>query len=646
MEYPLRMRLPAIRLFAFISVLAALVGVPSAVSASGPQSQPPAGQAQQPAALAPEPNLTMVTIDFRALARDGKPVLDLKPEEVTLKIGGKARDIVALELIKAGGDIPPIPKGATAPPPAPLPPFLTNAPIVGGRSVTLLVDDEVIEPGHEEPVRNALSQLVEALTPEDHVGLSTVKGGVVTYPTVRHDRVLADIAALKGREGMATAADAASTALAASARGRSAATSPTTPGADPTCRTRMVHDALMNEFENVVPSVPTVIVLVSTGLTAPTTSGMSAIGGGAASTGSASGSACEFSSGDLSALTTAAATSRAHVYGLEPFRGVDVSAGFENFANLTGNARVRLSGDTKPAMTRIANETLAYYVAAFEVTDQERNGSSQRVAVTVARPGVEVKPQPTVVIAKPAAPGAKVTRPKVRDLLSARKTYRDVPLRATVHTSRASQDGKLRVVCVFDSSDPEAKIAEAGAVLFDTTGKARVQWTAQPADLKSAPVVAAFTAPEPGNYKMRLAVIDASGAAGTINEDVRVASPSPGAPLVSALVLGTKAGSGFTPRLQFVDEQVAIAMVEVFGVSKTTNVEAKFEFAAFEDGPALGTLVGVVQTPPNHDDMRVAFVSFPIEQMPAGDFVVRAVIGLDGQPLAAKPFHTLRKVER
>jgi hypothetical protein len=635
------MRLPVIRLFVFISVLAAFVGAPSVISTSGPQSQPPAGQAQQPAALAQEPNLTLVSVDFRVMARDGKPVLDLKPEEVTLKIGSRARDIVALELIKAGGDTPPLPKGATPPPPAPPPPFLTNAPIVGGRSVTLLVDDEVIEPGHEEPVRDALRQLVEALTPDDHVGLSTVRGGVVTHPTVRHDRVLTDIAALKGREGMGTAADAATTAVSASGRGSSSTMSPTTLGTDPTCRTRMVHDALMNQFESVVASVPTVIVLVSTGLAAPTTSSMSNM-----STGSGQTGACEFSAGDLSTLTSAAALSRAHVYGLEPLRGVDVSVGFENFANLTGNARVRLSGDTKPAMTRIANETLAYYVAAFEVTDQERNGSSQRVAVTVARPGVEVKPQPTVVIPKPAAPGAKTNRPKVRDLLSAGKTYRDLPLRATVHTSRASPDGKLRVVCVFDSSDPEAKIAEAGAVLFDTTGKARVQWTAQPADLKGAPVVAAFTAPGPGTYRMRLAAVDASGEAGTINEDVRVAAPSPGAPLVSALVLGTKAASGFAPRLQFVDEQVAIAMVEVFGVSKATNVEAKFEFAAFEDGPALGTLAGVVQTPPNHDDTRMAFVSFPIEQMPAGDFVVRAVIGVDGQPLEVKPAHTLRKVER
>ena len=129
------MRLPLLRPLPLVAILAAFAGVPSVVATSGPQSQPPAGQAPQPAAAAQEPRLTMVSVDFRVLARDGTPVLDLKPEEVVLKVGGHERDIVALELVKAGGDTAPPPKGAKAPPAAPPPPFLTNAPLVGGRSV-------------------------------------------------------------------------------------------------------------------------------------------------------------------------------------------------------------------------------------------------------------------------------------------------------------------------------------------------------------------------------------------------------------------------------------------------------------------------------------------------------------------------------
>jgi hypothetical protein len=406
----------------------------------------------------------------------------------------------------------------------------------------------------------------------------------------------------------------------------------------------MVHDAMMNQFERAVPSVPTVVVLVSNALAAPSTTTMSAMGRGGAAVGSASASVCEFTSGDLDALTTAAARSRVHVYGLEVSRGADVSGGFENFANLTGNAKIRVSGDTTPAMKRIANETSAYYVAAFEVTDQERTGAAQGVAVTVRRQGVDVKAQPTVVIPKPAAPGAKVAMPRLRDILASGKAFRDLPLRATIYTSRAAQAGKVSVVCAFDSSDPSAKIVEASVVLFDSKGKAGAQWTGQPAAFKAQPVVAMFAAPGPGTYRMRLAAVDASGAAGTINEDVRIEEVSPGTPLTSALVLGTQSAAGFAPRLLFVNEKMATAVVEIFGVSKAANVTAKFEFADSEDGPAAATLPGTVQAP--RDDFRIAFVQIPVAQMPAGDFVVRAVIAVDGQPIAAKPLHTLRKVVR
>jgi len=278
------------------------------------------------------------------------------------------------------------------------------------------------------------------------------------------------------------------------------------------------------------------------------------------------------------------------------------------------------------------------------VAGEERTGSTQRVAVTVSRPDVEVKAQPTVVIPKPAAPDAKAVKPKLRDVLAAQRMFVDLPLRATIYTSRAAQAGKVSMVCAFDSSDPEARIAEASVILFDATGKPKAQWTGQPAAFKASPVVAMFAAPGPGTYRMRLAVVDSTGAAGTINEDVRIEAVSPGTPQVSALVLGTQGNAGFAPRLQFVDEKVATAVVEISGVTKAASVTAKFEFAESEAGPAAAVLPGTVQAP--RDDFRIAFVHLPVAQMPAGDFVVRGVIDVDGKPLAARPFHTLRKVER
>jgi hypothetical protein len=207
-----------------------------------------------------------------------------------------------------------------------------------------------------------------------------------------------------------------------------------------------------------------------------------------------------------------------------------------------------------------------------------------------------------------------------------------------------SPDGKLRVVCVFDSSDSAAKLAEAGVAVFDGAGKPRAQWNAVPADLKSRPAMAVLTAPGPGTYRLRLAVVDAAGAAGTVDEELRIEPPAPGTPTVSALILGTKGAAGFAPRLLFGDEPVAIAMVEVSGVAKASVVTAVFEFAASGDGPTLASMAGSVQSP--REDLRVAFSGFPIDQMPAGDVVMRALIAVDGKPLPARPLRTMRKVER
>jgi hypothetical protein len=73
-------------------------------------------------------------------------------------------------------------------------------------------------------------------------------------------------------------------------------------------------------------------------------------------------------------------------------------------------------------------------------------------------------------------------------------------------------------------------------------------------------------------------------------------------------------------------------------------VSATFELAAREDGPVLATFAGEIRT--SSGGTKVAFVGIPIGPMPRGEVVVRAVIAVNGQPLAARPTRTLRKTTR
>ncbi len=562
---------------------------------------------------------TIVTVEFRVLTKAGRPVLDLEAEDVVLKVGGRVREIVALQAMRVGGD--PDARSATALPKAP-PPFATNELAGGGRDITIVVDDEAIGAGREAPVKVALGRLLAALSPADRVGWLVPKDAAArVHSTDRHDRVAAAVAAFVGRANRSeTAADAA-------------------------CRTRLDMDTLMDVFENVPRSTSSVVIFVSSGFAPPT------VGESLNRTAGPAGP-CEVTTRDFDALAKAAMASRAEFFAVQVIddqasgaaRPTDLSSGLEHAAGLTGNGIVRLTGDSAPLMKRIADETSAYYLAAFQVPAGERNGSTQRVEVTVARQDVVVRAWPNVVIPKPAAAGARGEPLKVRDMLTVSKAFRDLALRASVHSSRASADGKSKVVCVFEPSDPSQTVTAAAAALFDGRGIARAQWSGQPNALRRMPVMAALNAPVPGTYRLRLAATSGTHVGGTIDLDITIEPVTRGAVSVGALVFGVQGDGGFQPRLQFTTEPVAYALVEIYDAPKTANVAVAFEIAGSIEGPAAGVVDGTLQAP--REDLRLAFAGLPVGRMTPGEVVIRAVITVDGKRLDARPAGTLRKVER
>src|SRR5512147_1525924 len=86
------MRPSSIRLAPFVVMFSVLVVAVS--GASWPQSQRPE-----------QGSPTLLTVDFRVFARDGMPIRDLRPEEVTLKVGRRPRDIVAMQLVQVPASV-------------------------------------------------------------------------------------------------------------------------------------------------------------------------------------------------------------------------------------------------------------------------------------------------------------------------------------------------------------------------------------------------------------------------------------------------------------------------------------------------------------------------------------------------------------
>jgi hypothetical protein len=92
-----------------------------------------------------------IAVDFQAVTADGRPVTDLKPEDVILKVDNRARTLTSLQLIEP-------PMSAAANDPGALPaPFGTNAAGPVGRAFALVIDDETIRPGHERETTEIIS---------------------------------------------------------------------------------------------------------------------------------------------------------------------------------------------------------------------------------------------------------------------------------------------------------------------------------------------------------------------------------------------------------------------------------------------------------------------------------------------------------
>lgn len=309
-------------------------------------------------------------------------------------------------------------------------------------------------------------------------------------------------------------------------------------------------------------------------------------------------------------------------------RGLDTLAGIMGAEFLTGTA---------DGLTRVARETSVRYLLGFEPHPDDRPGAAQRVEIAVARERVKLRFRSEIV----AVEGSRSKRAAPEDMLRVRETHTALPLQAAVFPSR-DQDGKIRLVVVFESAETGVKLTAAAVGLYDAKDRL-TRWTADVADLARIPVVAGIIVPA-GTYRLRVAAVDATGRPGTV--DTRVTADLVDAPPVklSGMVLGVSDAKGaFSPRLQFAGDAGAFAYLEIYGVPEGAVVSVVQELATTADGPALASYP-VALTPGATDDSRVAYAGFAIDALPPGDVVVRALVSIDGR-LAGRAGRTLRKIK-
>lgn len=576
------------------------------VAASGRASE------RQTPLRTPERGADLLSLQFAVVGPDGSPVTDLRADEVRVRVGGRERDVRALQLIALD------PRGQDAAVPDP---FGTNAMSRAGRTMVLAIDEDSFRPGLEGPLRQAVDALIAGLGSEDRLALVTMPYGGVRVPFTReHARVASAFSKIVGQ------APASET------------------GSELACRTGRTLESLISFLEKIgVRDEPATMLFVSAALAAPRRDAVTALAPGR----------CELQEHLFARVAAAAGAARTLFYvirpGDAPDRGASVQretsigsdnplAGIEHLVGVTEGKLLALTGSSGTAMDRVLRETAGYYQASVDSHRNDRTGRSQRLDIRVMRRGVELRMLPEVTFARDSATAQ--SSPSLRDLMATAREFRALPLRASGFPALASDGQNLRVVVLAEPAEAAVKLASLAAVLFDQDGRVAGQWLATAEELQQVPAAGAMHV-APGPYRLRVAAIDTTGRSGTVDCRIMAEIVSSGTLKLGSLAFGLLRDGRFVPKLLFSNEPLAVAYLEMEGAPAGTRINAGLEIAQTLNGPAIVTVPLAIENAAANRYMATG--SVPLGALPAGDYVVRAMVGLEGHPMT-RVVRTIRKV--
>ena len=566
------------------------------------------------------PERTLV-VDFYALGSDGSGIADLKPEEVSVKVDGRTRAVRSLRLVRqadpAGAD--PLATATAVPEP-----FSTNRGTEAGRSFIIVVEDESFRPGRERPIRSAVKAFLGEMTSKDRVSVWTAPhGGIKVNLTGNFDRVAAAIDQVNGHGPDQES------------------------GSDAACRTRNT----LHELEQMLDSLtggqgPTSIFLFTASMFGPRRDTVGPVG---------PPGMCELRPEEFTRVGHVAAQARAHFYIVQPedLQRMPTSAlqtvsgsgfsptlnpleGMEQLAGVTGGQRMSLTRLGDQTLVGLARAASTYYSAVIDGAASDGEGP-HGLDVKTSRPAVQVRARPFINVSRR---GANLQTPEPTEMVKSGAVFPNLPLRASGFATLNDPGGSMRLVAAAEPMDPGVVLISASVGYFDSDGKMVRQTNLTKEQLTTLPLLATVVVP-PGMYRVRVAATDSTGRGGATDVDV-AAEMTPAGPLkLSSLVLGLWRDNAFHPRLQFSTEPVVIAYLDVVGGAAGAPVAAFVEIARTANGPALATSRLAIEG--TSDPTRFqASAAVPIGALPPGDYVVRAIVGVEGQPMG-RVVRVLRK---
>ncbi|NQW04007.1 MAG: hypothetical protein HQ485_08265 [Acidobacteria bacterium] len=547
----------------------------------------------------------LLVVDFVALTADGMPVATLTPADITIKLDGSTRPIRSLEYVSAvsdrveSRDIPP--------------PYGSNLTTAAGRALVLVVDEPTIRASQGVFLQDALRAFVATLGPDDRVALVTVPyGGLQLDLTADHQQMLTAVSTLTGQ-------------AAAQAAGSDA------------CLTRTTLSALSGTLNSLrsTGDAPVAVIFFSSQMAVPR--------GPQLMTGEVALGLCELTADDFQQVGMAASRARAQFFVIHPDmeRRSASLAGLEHLAGVTGAPLFHLSDVANRALARVTTETSGYYIARVESLASDTDGQLRRLSIDATVAGVTVNHREHLSVVKPEARFVNAPAPVPLDLMRQAQVFRDLPLRVAASVRRTHEG--LQLVVMFDAPVHAAQLSDAMVGAFDADGRLVQRASFPSVDLAAGPNVTALSVPA-GTYRVRVAAVEPPGVTGSADITVDATLTEAGPLRLSSLMLGLSRAGVFAPQFEFSDEPVVVAWLELYGGQAGVPVGVAFELASTAHGPAMLTTSGVTEATSDADRFVVT-AAIPIEELPPGDYVVRATVTQKGHP-AGQVVRTMRKTPK
>jgi VWFA-related protein len=669
------------QLLALLAMVITAAGAGPGVRASQAPGDAGQGTAQQPPTF--RAGTDLITVDVAVVDRDGRPVEDLAAGDFTVRIDGKARQIVAIDVLRAASTSA-VTMG-TGPAGGSHATVATNVGPTGGRRMLIAVDQTYIPPGTIKPLMNAAAQFVDRLTPADQAAFVVFPESPTrvdfTNDKARLRNAMEELIGRPQDFRRGTFNVGLAEARTITDKERNQIPPPDRPEApDPPvmanvlarecvepmtkeqCRALIVNEAMtinqvmrtdtrrsLATLQSILEQLgaiegPKSLVLISASLAIDTQLDL-----------------------DLLIRAAAAARTSLNVMMVDPDLRDDVrvdtqatdqmprdmedrrlrAEGLEELAADGRGAVYRISGSGESVFTRLALELSSSYILGVESLPEDQAGA-RKLDVSVRRAGARVRTSHASLRA-PAPPRSMLDN--LRDALSLPSALSDLPLRMTTFSQWDPGSGKVKVnlTAHLAASGADPSDAIVGYAVIDRDNRTVAGTTQKqqilPSGRANGPTrYGTVVLLDPGVYSLRLGVVDAAGRRGTVIRELSVQRSTPADHAFSDLLIGDPPADGqrllpdVEPRIT--TGRVA-AYLELYGAMPEdldwTLVEV--EIAKDADSPTLVSDAAEVVDGPL-PAWRVAAAVLNVESLAPGPYVVRARIVSDDKTVGvlSRPF--------